>query len=268
MLNSVYCARLSTEIQPRSVRRFNGLLSYREPSHTYHQLGNKRCFGSFANRKLSRPLINPSASQRTFTTSATSSNTNTSEGTVATDSAVNDRNDAPETVQSNIDVDKSPREKVPKEEGSKQRQSKDEKKKESTQSNKKNGPPKKKKKPEGWKIQKDALKHKFKEGWNPPKKLSPDALEGIRHLHATAPDQFPTPVLAEQFKVSPEAIRRILKSKWRPSEKEMEDRRGRWQKRYSRIWSQMSELGLRPKRKSAERISDPNRVLYENRNRP
>ncbi|PYH78009.1 hypothetical protein BO82DRAFT_249753, partial [Aspergillus uvarum CBS 121591] len=64
------------------------------------------------------------------------------------------------------------------------------------------------------------LKEKFKEGWNPPKKLSPDAIEGIRHLHQVAPEQFTTPVLAEQFKVSPEAIRRILKSKWRASDKE------------------------------------------------
>lgn len=120
----------------------------------------------------------------------------------------------------------------------------------------------KKKKREGWQIQKDALKQKFKEGWNPPKKLSPDALDGIRHLHAMAPDRFTTPVLAEQFKVSPEAIRRILKSKWKPSEADMEDRRKRWEKRHDRIWSQMAELGLRPKRKRTQSIDDA-KVLYE-----
>jgi hypothetical protein len=119
-----------------------------------------------------------------------------------------------------------------------------------------------KKKKEPWQIHKDALKRKFKEGWNPPKKLSPDAIEGIRHLHATAPDKFTTPVLAEEFKVSPEAIRRILKSKWRPSEEEMEDRRKRWGRRHDRIWSQMAELGLRPKRKSAEEVSDV-RILHD-----
>lgn len=120
----------------------------------------------------------------------------------------------------------------------------------------------KKKKREGWQIQKDALKGKFKEGWNPTKKLSPDALDGIRHLHAMAPDRFTTPVLAEQFKVSPEAVRRILKSKWKASESEMDDRRKRWEKRHDRIWSQMAELGLRPKRKRTQEIDD-SKVLYE-----
>lgn len=112
------------------------------------------------------------------------------------------------------------------------------------------------KKPEHWRIQKAALKEKFKEGWNPPKKLSPDAIDGIRHLHATAPDKFTTPVLAQHFEMSPEAIRRILKSKWQPSEEERAKRRDRWNKRHDRIWSQMTQLGLRPKRKRLEGISD------------
>jgi hypothetical protein len=119
-----------------------------------------------------------------------------------------------------------------------------------------------KKKKEHWQIQKAALKNKFKEGWNPSKKLSPDALDGIRHLHAVAPDKFTTSVLAEQFQISPEAIRRILKSKWRPSEAEMEDRRKRWDKRHDRIWSHLSELGLRPRTKRSEAFTDAN-VLYD-----
>ncbi|CAI7617238.1 unnamed protein product [Penicillium pancosmium] len=92
--------------------------------------------------------------------------------------------------------------------------------------------PKKPKKPEIWEIQKDALGKKFPDGWNPAKRLSPDALDGIRHLNTTAPDRFTTAVLAEEFKVSPEAIRRILKSKWRPSEGEMDKRRVRWENRH------------------------------------
>ncbi|GLI75704.1 required for respiratory growth protein 9 mitochondrial [Penicillium ochrochloron] len=123
-------------------------------------------------------------------------------------------------------------------------------------------PPMKKEKPDPWRIQKDALDKKFPNGWNPPKKLSPDALEGIRHLHATAPDRFTTSVLAEEFKVSPEAIRRILKSRWRPSEVEAEDRRKRWEKRHERIWSRMAELGLRPSTKASRPYSDAN-TLYK-----
>ena len=122
--------------------------------------------------------------------------------------------------------------------------------------------PMKKAKPDPWRIQKDALDKKFPSGWNPPKKLSPDALEGIRHLHATAPERFTTAVLAEEFKVSPEAIRRILKSRWRPSEAEAESRRKRWEKRHERIWSRMAELGLRPSTKASRPYSDAN-TLYK-----
>lgn len=123
-------------------------------------------------------------------------------------------------------------------------------------------PSQKKKNRDGWQVQKDALQEKFRGGWNPQKKLSPDAVDGIRHLHAMKPNEFTTPVLAAQFKVSPEAIRRILKSNWRPSETEMEDRHKRWEKRHNKIWSQMAELGLRPKRKGTGTIDDAN-ILYE-----
>ena len=47
---------------------------------------------------------------------------------------------------------------------------------------------------------------------------------------------FNAPQLAAKFRISPEAVRRILKGKWVPSEKEMEDRRERWVKRGESIW--------------------------------
>ncbi|KAL6245401.1 Required for respiratory growth protein 9 mitochondrial [Rhinocladiella similis] len=113
-------------------------------------------------------------------------------------------------------------------------------------------------KSELWQIQKDALKKKFGEaGWNPRKRLSPDTMEGIRTLHEQDPERYSTPLLAEHFKVSAEAIRRILKSKWRPSEKEMEKKRERWAKRHDRIWDQQAELGLRPKRRKERPQEDP-----------
>ncbi|KAI9042854.1 mitochondrial ribosome assembly protein RRG9 [Aspergillus affinis] len=122
---------------------------------------------------------------------------------------------------------------------------------------------KSKKKPEGWQIQKAALKDKFQDGWNPTKKLSPDALEGIRHLHSIAPERFTTPVLAKQFEVSPEAIRRILKSKWRATEEQLNDRRERWERRHDRIWSHLTQLGLRPPTNST--TLDDVGILYEKR---
>ncbi|KAH0565222.1 hypothetical protein GP486_001383 [Trichoglossum hirsutum] len=108
-------------------------------------------------------------------------------------------------------------------------------------------------KAEPWQIQKDALRAKFgSSGWNPRKRLSPDALDGIRALNAQFPDKYTTPILAELFKVSPEAIRRVLKSKWQPSDEETERRRGRWVRRGEKIWGRMVELGVKPPKKWRE----------------
>lgn len=100
-----------------------------------------------------------------------------------------------------------------------------------------------------WQVQVNALKKKFTSGWQPRKRLSPDAIEGIRALHTRDPHQNSTPVLAEHFQVSPEAIRRILKSKWRPNEEEQESRRERWARRGQQIWSDMAEKGIKPPRR-------------------
>ncbi|KAI0542036.1 hypothetical protein GGR58DRAFT_453763 [Xylaria digitata] len=106
------------------------------------------------------------------------------------------------------------------------------------------GPPK-----ESWQIQKEALKEKFPEGWRPRKRLSPDALEGIRALHSQFPEQYTTEVLSRHFEVSPEAIRRILKSKWTPNSEEETRRQERWFNRGKNIWSHMAELGKKPPKK-------------------
>jgi len=101
---------------------------------------------------------------------------------------------------------------------------------------------------EAWQIQKQALERKFKGvHWRPRKRLSPDALDGVRALRAGNPILFTTEVLSQQFKISPEAIRRILKTSWRPSMEEQERRRSRWDKRGETITDHMTELGLRAK---------------------
>lgn len=106
---------------------------------------------------------------------------------------------------------------------------------------------------EPWQVQKSALTEKFgSQGWKPRKRLSPDALEGIRALHTQYPEKYTTPVLADQFKVSPEAVRRILKSKWRPNEEEEANRRRRWDTRGEVIWTQMVEIGIKPPKKWRE----------------
>lgn len=77
--------------------------------------------------------------------------------------------------------------------------------------------------PEQYRVHRQALKEKHPEGWLPPRKLSREAMDGLRALHHHDPKTFSTPVLANKFRISPEAVRRILKSKWAPSrEREME----------------------------------------------
>lgn len=82
-----------------------------------------------------------------------------------------------------------------------------------------------------WKRQKLALKEKFKgEQWSPKKKLSREQMESMRLLKKQFPN-ISASELGNQMKVSPEVVRRILKSKWQPSDNEMEDVQRRWKKR-------------------------------------
>ena len=123
-------------------------------------------------------------------------------------------------------------------------------------------PPRAKKEP--WQVQKQALQKKFgSEGWKPRKKLSPDTINGIRALHDQYPDKYPTPVLAEKFKVSPEAIRRILRSRWRPDTTKQVERRERWARRHDRIWDQQAAIGLRSARTKPRKPKEPGEVDEE-----
>lgn len=103
-----------------------------------------------------------------------------------------------------------------------------------------------------WALQKEALKEKFPEGWQPRKRLSPDAIAGIKELHRQFPDLYTTPALAQKFEVSPEAIRRILRAKWQPTAEEEEVRQARWFRRGTAVWSRWAELGVKPPKKWRE----------------
>lgn len=100
-----------------------------------------------------------------------------------------------------------------------------------------------------WQVQKESLARKFPEGWRPLKRLSPDAMEGIRALHRQFPQVYTTPVLANRFQVSPEAIRRILASNFVPNAEEEVKRQERWIKRGENIWQRYSALGIKPPRR-------------------
>lgn len=57
-----------------------------------------------------------------------------------------------------------------------------------------------------------------KRPWQPKKRLSRDAIEHLRALHGSAPAQFGHKVLSDMFGISQEAVRRILRSRFDPSD--------------------------------------------------
>ncbi|KAF8842870.1 hypothetical protein BDN67DRAFT_964998 [Paxillus ammoniavirescens] len=71
--------------------------------------------------------------------------------------------------------------------------------------------------PDEWRLHRQKIKEAFPNGWNPTHKLSREAMDGLRSLHTFDNETFSCAVLAEKFKISPEAVRRILRSKWEPS---------------------------------------------------
>lgn len=96
------------------------------------------------------------------------------------------------------------------------------------------------------------MKKLFPEGWTPPKKISRDAMETLRTLHKLSPEVYTTPVLAEKYKISPEAVRRILRSKWTPSGERLDEMRAkehtrrleRKKQRVHKEWTEVVEKGI------------------------
>ena len=71
--------------------------------------------------------------------------------------------------------------------------------------------------PREYKAHRETMRKEFPQGWAPPRKISREAMDAVRQLHRLDPEKFNTPMIADRFKISPEAVRRILKSKWEPS---------------------------------------------------
>lgn len=82
-----------------------------------------------------------------------------------------------------------------------------------------------------WQRHKLSLKEKFEGAeWRPKRRVSREAMEGIRLLHRDFPDTFTTQRLGEEFQIGPEAVRRILKSKWVPSTTKRRPKSQAWRK--------------------------------------
>ena len=67
------------------------------------------------------------------------------------------------------------------------------------------------------------------------------------------PERYTTEALSQEFGVTAEAVRRILKSRWSPSPEEETDRQRRWLKRGELVWSRYADLGLKPPKAWRER---------------
>ncbi|CAI4049580.1 mitochondrial ribosome assembly protein RRG9 SKDI_14G1160 [Saccharomyces kudriavzevii IFO 1802] len=86
-----------------------------------------------------------------------------------------------------------------------------------------------------WKKQKMAVRKKLEgQRWNPPKKISQEQMEALKLLKSNFPELSASD-LAERFKISPEAVRRILKSNWRRTDDENKNANERWKRRGERI---------------------------------
>ncbi|KAJ2616556.1 hypothetical protein H4S08_000713 [Coemansia sp. RSA 1365] len=80
----------------------------------------------------------------------------------------------------------------------------------------------------GWQRRKIELKLKIGgDGWEPEKKIATSSMEKIRLLNAEFPEEWTMQRLSEQFKISQESVRRILKSKFQPSKAGIEEREDR-----------------------------------------
>lgn len=80
-----------------------------------------------------------------------------------------------------------------------------------------------------WTKRDEAIRNRYGE-WNPTHRLSRQQIQDIRNIKDKMP-HMKTIELANHFKISPEAIRRILKSTWVPSDSEEERIRLRGEKR-------------------------------------
>lgn len=114
-----------------------------------------------------------------------------------------------------------------------------------------------------WKRQMFALKEKFQDGWNPRRKLSREQMERLRDIKASQP-QINNTALGEMFKVSPESIRRILKSRWKPSTTEKKKLQERWTRRGERLGAKGNRApGVRLKpTQASKRLKDPGQNIF------
>jgi hypothetical protein len=118
--------------------------------------------------------------------------------------------------------------------------------------------------PAAARLHREKMKRSFPEGWSPPHKLSRQAMDGLRALHSHDPEMFSTPTLAEKFRISPEAVRRILRSRWEP----LSDQRARLVQRELRERQAWIEAKRSSEREEYEALGGERTNRRRTRDRP
>ncbi|KAK6360335.1 Required for respiratory growth protein 9 mitochondrial [Orbilia blumenaviensis] len=107
-----------------------------------------------------------------------------------------------------------------------------------------------------WKIHKDAVREKLKNSaWNPFERLSPAAVATLKQLKQENPGMT-VEEYAPIFKISPDALRRILKSKWMPTAEQEAARTERWKRRGKSVWQAWEEKGMVETRKTKMKMEE------------
>ncbi|KAI8969285.1 hypothetical protein BDF20DRAFT_839221 [Mycotypha africana] len=75
--------------------------------------------------------------------------------------------------------------------------------------------------------------------WRPVKRVSRMTMDKIRTLATTQPEYYKIETLSDEFKISCEAVKRILKSKWAPTQEELERQE---RKRYAAMGRRKEEI--------------------------
>lgn len=109
---------------------------------------------------------------------------------------------------------------------------------------------------ERWMHEKAGRQVKLKGAqWQPRRRLSPTALDGVRALHKNQPE-YTTKKLSEVFNVSGEVIRRVLKSRWEPDEATKVARMEHWVRRGRRVFERSQKLGLVQTKGARKQVMD------------
>ncbi|KAJ2848754.1 sister chromatid cohesion protein 1 [Coemansia brasiliensis] len=96
----------------------------------------------------------------------------------------------------------------------------------------------------GWQRRKIELKLKLgSQPWVPEKKIAVSSMEKIRLLNTEFPKEWTLQRLSEQFKISQESVRRILKSKFQPSKNHIEKRKRRQQQQQQQFQRRSEQAG-------------------------